>query len=71
MDRAVAALKMSITQIGRGERPATFYGGQAPAQRIGFQPGKIVSELEQLHNRLQARIRDADTFLCNAGVVAG
>jgi two-component system phosphate regulon sensor histidine kinase PhoR len=45
-----------ITQIGRGERPRTFLmEGSAPAQRIGFQLEKIVSELEQLQKQIAKR----------------
>jgi two-component system phosphate regulon sensor histidine kinase PhoR len=45
-----------ITQIGRGERPRTFLmEGSAPAQRIGFQLEKIVTELEQLHKQIAKR----------------
>ena len=45
-----------ITQIGRGERPRTFLmEGGAPAQRIGFQLEKIVSELEQLQKQIAKR----------------
>jgi two-component system phosphate regulon sensor histidine kinase PhoR len=43
-------------QIGRGERPPTFLlEGNAPAQRIGFQLEKIVSDLEQLHKQIAKR----------------
>ena len=45
-----------ITQIGRGERPRTFLlQGSAPAQRIGFQLEKIVSDLEQLQKQIAKR----------------
>ena len=45
-----------ITQIGRGERPSTFLvQGSAPAQRIGFQLEKIVSDLEQLQKQIAKR----------------
>src|SRR5437762_11669153 len=45
-----------ITQIGRGERPRTFLlQGSAPAQRIGFQLEKIVSDLEQLNTQIAKR----------------
>jgi two-component system, OmpR family, phosphate regulon sensor histidine kinase PhoR len=45
-----------VTQIGRGERPRTFLmEGSAPAQRIGFQLEKIVSDLEQLHKQIAKR----------------
>jgi two-component system phosphate regulon sensor histidine kinase PhoR len=45
-----------ITQIGRGERPRTFLmDGSAPAQRIGFQLEKIVSDLEQLQKQIAKR----------------
>src|SRR5207248_4388043 len=45
-----------ITQIGRGERPSTFLvQGSAPAQRIGFQLEKIVSDLEQLNKQIAKR----------------
>lgn len=45
-----------ITQIGRGQRPRTFLmEGSAPAQRIGFQLEKIVSELEQLQKQIAKR----------------
>jgi two-component system, OmpR family, phosphate regulon sensor histidine kinase PhoR len=45
-----------ITQIGRGERPRTFLmEGSVPAQRIGFQLEKIVTELEQLHKQIAKR----------------
>ena len=45
-----------ITQIGRGERPPTFLlEGNAPAQRIGFQLEKIVSDLERLHKQIAKR----------------
>jgi two-component system phosphate regulon sensor histidine kinase PhoR len=45
-----------VTQIGRGERPRTFLmEGSAPAQRIGFQLEKIVSELEQLQKQIAKR----------------
>src|SRR5215469_9057457 len=45
-----------ITQISRGERPRTFLlEGSAPAQRIGFQLEKIVSDLEQLHKQIAKR----------------
>jgi two-component system phosphate regulon sensor histidine kinase PhoR len=45
-----------IAQIGRGERPRTFLlEGNAPAQRIGFQLEKIVSDLEQLHKQIAKR----------------
>jgi two-component system, OmpR family, phosphate regulon sensor histidine kinase PhoR len=45
-----------ITQIGRGERPRTFLvEGSAPAQRIGFQLEKIVTDLEQLHKQIAKR----------------
>ena len=43
-------------QIGRGERPPTFLlEGNAPAQRIGFQLEKIVSDLERLHKQIAKR----------------
>ncbi len=43
-------------QIGRGERPPTFLlEGNAPAQRIGFQLERIVSDLEQLHKQIAKR----------------
>jgi two-component system, OmpR family, phosphate regulon sensor histidine kinase PhoR len=45
-----------ITQIGRGERPRTFLlDGSAPAQRIGFQLEKIVSDLEQRQKQIAKR----------------
>ena len=45
-----------ITQIGRGERPRTFLmEGSVPAQRIGFQLEKIVTDLEQLHKQIAKR----------------
>jgi two-component system, OmpR family, phosphate regulon sensor histidine kinase PhoR len=45
-----------ITQIGRGERPRTFLmEGSAPAQRIGFQLEKIVSDLKHLHKQIAKR----------------
>jgi two-component system phosphate regulon sensor histidine kinase PhoR len=45
-----------ITEIGRGERPRTFLmEGSAPAQRIGFQLEKIVSDLEALHKQIAKR----------------
>ena len=45
-----------ITQIGRGERPRTFLmEGSAPAQRIGFQLEKIVSDLEQRQKQIAKR----------------
>jgi two-component system, OmpR family, phosphate regulon sensor histidine kinase PhoR len=45
-----------ITQVGRGERPRTFLmEGAAPAQRIGFQLEKIVSDLEQLQKQIAKR----------------
>ena len=45
-----------ITQIGRGERPRTFLlDGSAPAQRIGFQLEKIVSDLEQHQKQIAKR----------------
>jgi signal transduction histidine kinase len=45
-----------ITQIGRGERPRTFLmEGSVPAQRIGFQLEKIVTELEQLQKQIAKR----------------
>ena len=45
-----------ITQIGRGERPRTFLmEGSVPAQRIGFQLEKIVSDLEQLQKQIAKR----------------
>ena len=45
-----------ITQIGRGERPRTFLmEGSAPAQRIGFQLEKIVTDLEQLQKQIAKR----------------
>src|SRR5215470_17657591 len=44
------------TQISRGERPRTFLmEGNTPAQRIGFQLEKIVSDLEQLHKQIAKR----------------
>ena len=49
-------LERVITQIGRGERPRTFLmEGSAPAQRIGFQLEKIVTELEQLQKQIAKR----------------
>jgi two-component system phosphate regulon sensor histidine kinase PhoR len=49
-------LEQVITQIGRGERPRTFLmEGSAPAQRIGFQLEKIVTELEQLQKQIAKR----------------
>ena len=45
-----------IAQIGRGERPRTFLmEGSVPAQRIGFQLEKIVTELEQLQKQIAKR----------------
>jgi two-component system phosphate regulon sensor histidine kinase PhoR len=45
-----------ITQISRGERPRTFLmEGNGPAQRIGFQLEKIVSNLEQLQKQIAKR----------------
>ena len=45
-----------VTRIGRGERPRTFLmEGSAPAQRIGFQLEKIVSDLEQSHKQIAKR----------------
>ena len=45
-----------VTQISRGERPRTFLmEGSAPAQRIGFQLEKIVTDLEQLHKQIAKR----------------
>jgi two-component system, OmpR family, phosphate regulon sensor histidine kinase PhoR len=45
-----------ITRIGRGERPRTFLmEGNAPAQRIGFQLEKIVTDLEELHKQIAKR----------------
>jgi two-component system phosphate regulon sensor histidine kinase PhoR len=45
-----------IAQIGRGERPRTFLiGGSTPAQRIGFQLEKIVSDLEQHQKQIAKR----------------
>jgi two-component system, OmpR family, phosphate regulon sensor histidine kinase PhoR len=44
------------TQIAHGERPRTFLlEGNAPAQRIGFQLEKIVSDLEQLQKQIAKR----------------
>ena len=61
-----------ITQIGRGERPRTFLmEGSAPAQRIGFQLEKIVSELEQLQKQIAKRESGMHNFFCNAGCIAG
>ena len=49
-------LEQVIAQIGRGERPRTFLmEGSAPAQRIGFQLEKIVTELEQLQKQIAKR----------------
>jgi len=43
-------------QIGRGERPPTFVlEGNAPAQRIGLQLEKIVSDLERLQKQIAKR----------------
>ncbi len=43
-------------QICRGERPPTFLlGGNAPAQRIGLQLEKIVSDLERLQKQIAKR----------------
>ena len=45
-----------ITQISRGDRPRTFLmEGNGPAQRIGFQLEKIVSNLEQLQKQIAKR----------------
>ena len=45
-----------ISQINRGERPRTFLmEGSAPAQRIGFQLEKIVSDLEQRQKQIAKR----------------
>jgi two-component system, OmpR family, phosphate regulon sensor histidine kinase PhoR len=49
-------LEQVVTQIGRGERPRTFLmEGSVPAQRIGFQLEKIVTELEQLQKQIAKR----------------
>ena len=49
-------LEQVVTQIGRGERPRTFLmEGSPPAQRIGFQLEKIVTELEQLQKQIAKR----------------
>jgi two-component system phosphate regulon sensor histidine kinase PhoR len=49
-------IEQVITQIARGERPRTFLvEGSAPAQRIGFQLEKIVSDLEQLNKQIAKR----------------
>jgi two-component system phosphate regulon sensor histidine kinase PhoR len=49
-------LEHVITQIGRGERPRTFLmEGSVPAQRIGFQLERIVTELEQLQKQIAKR----------------
>jgi len=45
-----------IGQINRGERPRTFLmEGSVPAQRIGFQLEKIVSDLEQRQKQIAKR----------------
>ncbi len=45
-----------VTQIERGARPRTFLiEGNPPAQRIGLQLEKIVSNLEQLNNQVAKR----------------
>jgi two-component system phosphate regulon sensor histidine kinase PhoR len=45
-----------ITQISRGDRPRTFLmEGNGPAQRIGFQLEKIVSNLEHLQKQIAKR----------------
>ena len=45
-----------IAQIGRGERPRTFLmEGSAPAQRIGFQLEKIVTDLEEFQKQIAKR----------------
>src|SRR5215469_7841778 len=45
-----------ITQISRGERPRTFLlEGSAPAQRIGFQLEKIVTDRDQLQKQVAKR----------------
>ncbi len=45
-----------VSQIGRGERPRTFLlEGNAPAQRIGFQLEKIISDLEHLQKQIAKR----------------
>jgi two-component system phosphate regulon sensor histidine kinase PhoR len=45
-----------ISQISRGERPRTFLiEGSTPAQRIGFQLEKVVSDLEGLQKQIAKR----------------
>jgi two-component system phosphate regulon sensor histidine kinase PhoR len=49
-------IEVVVTQISRGERPRTFLlEGSAPAQRIGFQLEKVVSNLEQLQKQIAKR----------------